>query len=56
MITVNTQGFVATITLERPEVRNAFNDELIAALTQAFQTLGAQTDVRVIVLAAQGPV
>ena len=45
----------ATLTLTRPELRNAFNDEVIAELTQAFTELGARDDVRVIVLAAEGP-
>ncbi len=46
---------VATITLDRPEVRNAFNDELIARLTLAFHELGTRDDVRCIVLAGNGP-
>ncbi|MGA0610597.1 enoyl-CoA hydratase/isomerase family protein [Caldimonas sp. KR1-144] len=46
---------VAEVWLNRPAVRNAFNDEVIAALTQAFGTLGADASVRVIVLAAEGP-
>ena len=45
---------VSRITLNRPEVRNAFNDEVIAELTQAFTDLGARHDVRAIVLAAEG--
>ncbi|OGB70851.1 MAG: enoyl-CoA hydratase [Burkholderiales bacterium RIFOXYC12_FULL_65_23] len=45
----------ATLTLTRAELRNAFNDEVIAELTQAFTELGAREDVRVIVLAAEGP-
>ncbi len=45
---------VARITLNRPEVRNAFNDEVIAELTQAFLELGARNDVRAIVLGAEG--
>ena len=32
-------GPVATVTLSRPEVRNAFNDELIDELTAAFTRL-----------------
>ena len=52
---VETPGAVATITLNRPELRNAFNDEVIAELQQAFDTLGARDDVRCIVLAAKGP-
>ena len=45
----------ATLTLTRPELRNAFNDEVIAELTQAFTELGQRDDVRAIVLAAEGP-
>ena len=48
-------GAVATVTLSRPEVRNAFNDEVIAELTQAFTELGKNDAVRAIVLAAEGP-
>jgi len=56
MATLNIQtGAVATITLDRPEVRNAFNDEVIAELTQAFSQLGQDPQVRAIVLAAVGP-
>jgi len=47
-------GHVATVTLARADVRNAFNDEVIAELTQVFTHLGAQDAVRVIVLAAEG--
>ena len=45
---------VATVTLNRPEVRNAFNAALIAEITQTFQELGARSDVRCIILAAHG--
>jgi methylglutaconyl-CoA hydratase len=45
----------ATVTLTRPEMRNAFNDEVIADLTQVFLDLGARDEVRAIVLAAEGP-
>ena len=56
MATLNIQtGAVATVTLNRPEVRNAFNDEVITELTQAFTQLGQDPQVRAIVLAAEGP-
>lgn len=45
---------VATITLNRPEVRNAFNQETIAEITRAFTELGAIAEVRAIVLTANG--
>lgn len=46
---------VATVTLDRPDVRNAFNDATIAELTLAFDELGRDEDVRAIILAASGP-
>jgi methylglutaconyl-CoA hydratase len=45
---------VAEVWLNRPEVRNAFNEELIAALTQTFVALSAEPGLRVIVLGARG--
>ena len=46
---------IATLALNRPDVRNAFNDEMIAELTEAFIALGAMADVRCIILLANGP-
>jgi methylglutaconyl-CoA hydratase len=47
-------GGVATVTLNRPDVRNAFNDEVIAELTAVFSELGERGEVRCIVLTANG--
>ena len=47
-------GGVATVTLNRPEVHNAFDEPLIAELTQAFTALSAQDSVRIVVLGAAG--
>ena len=54
-LTVAVQDRIARITLTRPEVRNAFNDEVIQQLKAAFETVGARDDVRAVVLAAEGP-
>ena len=54
-LTQITQGAVRTITLARPDVRNAFNDEVIAELKAAFEAAGKASDVRCVVLAAEGP-
>ena len=45
---------IGRITLNRPDVRNAFNDDVIAELTEAFKDMGSRPDVRCIVLAAEG--
>ena len=49
------QGAVLTLTLSRPDIRNAFNDEVIAEITAAFQNAASRAEVRAVVLAAQGP-
>src|SRR6185369_8212784 len=46
---------VSTVTLNRPEVRNAFNDEVIAELTAVFLEIGKRDEVRCVVLAGNGP-
>lgn len=55
MLTVDKQGGVARVTLDRPELRNAFDDVLIAKLNTAFHDLQNDKSVRVVVLAANGP-
>jgi len=52
-IAIDTRG-VARVTMNRPEVFNAFNEAMIAELAQAFEQLGADPAVRVIVLAGAG--
>lgn len=45
---------VATVRMNRPEVHNAFNAALIAALDAAFSELGADPRVRAVVLSGEG--
>ena len=45
---------VATITLNRPEVRNAFNADLLAGLKAAAEGILAQPDIRVAILTGAG--
>jgi methylglutaconyl-CoA hydratase len=54
-LTITVQDRIARITLNRPEVRNAFNDAVIQELKAAFEAVGARGDVRAVVLAAVGP-
>jgi methylglutaconyl-CoA hydratase len=54
-LTVSILDGVATVTLNRPELRNAFNEEAIHELAVAFAALGTTGNVRAIVLAANGP-
>ncbi len=51
---IRIEGPVARVYLNRPEVRNAFNDEVIAELTEAFTRLGADPALRAIVLGGHG--
>ncbi|MDO9218447.1 MAG: enoyl-CoA hydratase/isomerase family protein [Lacisediminimonas sp.] len=54
-IAVAIDARVATVTLNRPALRNAFNEITIAELSAVFGQLGNDPAVRVIVLAASGP-
>src|SRR6266704_2894517 len=55
-IEIQTGQGVAVLWLNRPEVRNAFNETMIAELTSAFGELEAHPEVRAVVLAGQGKV
>ena len=55
MLEVTQHGGVARVTLNRPELRNAFDDALIGKLRTAFADLERDKSVRVVVLAGNGP-
>jgi len=54
-LTVTIDERIARVTLNRPELRNAFNEQSIAELALVFDELGRNELVRAIVLAANGP-
>lgn len=55
LFTVTTdERHVTTIKLNRPEIHNAFNDEMIFELTTFFQNLSDQGSTRLIVLEGEG--
>lgn len=53
-VVVTEMDQVAYVKLHRPEVRNAFNPEMIAELTQLFLDLDKRTDLRVVTLSGEG--
>jgi enoyl-CoA hydratase/carnithine racemase len=55
LLDVERAGDVATLTLNRPAQRNALSRELMADVTDALGTLGADPEVRVVVLGGRGP-
>lgn len=57
-IVVARDGAVARVTLARPEVRNAFNDAVIAQLREAFAALAGEPPgaLRAVILAGEGTV
>jgi methylglutaconyl-CoA hydratase len=50
------EGVIEYLTLNRPDVRNAFNEKMIAELTAWAAAMNADDDVRVAVLAGEGKV
>jgi methylglutaconyl-CoA hydratase len=53
-IEIERQGGVATLWMNRPDVHNAFNSQLIADIDAACQELDIDPNVRVVVLAGRG--
>jgi enoyl-CoA hydratase/carnithine racemase len=48
------QGFAAVVTLDRPDVHNAFNERLIGEIQRAFERLSQAEDIRAVVLCGAG--
>jgi methylglutaconyl-CoA hydratase len=55
VLQVSRAGVVATVTLSRPERRNALDPALLEGLAEAFIGLAEEADVRVVVLRGEGP-
>ncbi|MBI3898937.1 MAG: enoyl-CoA hydratase/isomerase family protein [Gammaproteobacteria bacterium] len=51
---LETRGQVAYVWMNRPEVHNALDETIIRELTETFQTLDKDPNVRVVVLAGRG--
>jgi methylglutaconyl-CoA hydratase len=54
VLTAVREDGVATVTMNRPDVHNAFDDVSIASLAAAFRTLGGDPSVRCVVLRGAG--
>jgi methylglutaconyl-CoA hydratase len=55
LVTKGAHG-VATVTIDRPKVRNAIDDNVIRLLTDAFRMLGTDGSTRMVVLTGSGTV
>ena len=53
-LSIEHDGAVATLTMRRPEVHNAFDAQLIAEMTQALEQLDRDGSVRAVVLSGAG--
>ena len=54
LLTYRSGDGVLTITLNRPDIHNAFDDRLILELTQTLETAGADNSIRVVILTGEG--
>jgi methylglutaconyl-CoA hydratase len=54
-LSIDHAGSVATIWMNRPDVFNAFNEQLIGELSRACERLNEDASVRVVVLGGRGP-
>jgi methylglutaconyl-CoA hydratase len=56
MLKVTEEKNIALVSLNRPDVRNAFDPALIQKLTETFRSLASREDLRAIVLSGEGKV
>jgi len=54
LLRVSVEKGIARIVMDRPRRHNAFDDTLIDALAETFETLAGRTDVRCVILAGAG--
>lgn len=55
VVLFETSGAVATVTLNRPAVHNAFNDEVVSSLAAAWGRVENSREIRVVVIKGAGP-
>jgi methylglutaconyl-CoA hydratase len=55
VLLIDKKDGIARVTLNRPEIRNAFDDALIARLHEAFSDIEKDQTIRVMILAGNGP-
>lgn len=53
-LAIERQGPIGLITMNRPERHNAFDDELVRALTEALRSMEAEDGIRLVVLSGAG--
>ncbi len=53
-VRIDREGGVARIALNRPERNNAFDEELIAALARAFDSVAQASDISIVVVQGEG--
>lgn len=53
-LAIETQGPIGLVTMNRPERHNAFDDALIAELTEALRSMEAEDGIRLVVLSGAG--
>lgn len=54
MLKLHEENLIATVTLDRPDVRNAFHPEMIKQITKTFAQLSKRKDLRAVVLRGEG--
>jgi len=52
---ISLNGRIATVSMNRPEVRNAMNTTMIQEITDVFNELHQDPNIRVIILSGNGP-
>ena len=54
MLKIDIQKPIARVTFDRPDLHNAFNDEMVSLVTNAFTDIDSNPDIRVVILGGNG--
>jgi enoyl-CoA hydratase len=54
IVKLNVEAGIAVVTIDRPEALNALNQQTLAELEAAFQTLGGDASLRAVILTGAG--
>ncbi|MEX0960636.1 MAG: enoyl-CoA hydratase/isomerase family protein [Burkholderiales bacterium] len=52
---IESRNAIGIVWMNRPDVRNAFNEQMIAEMTQALKDMEADSEIRAVVLGGRGP-
>lgn len=55
-IKIDKKDYAATLTLNRPQKRNAFSPTMVNEIAHAFEEINADNEIKIVIIKAEGPI